>query len=90
MLVALRLHKMLRESTWLPGEGLNIQADRKPWVWHSYPVDSRTKEGLLHLADEAMYLAKNTNRDSGRGGQRGESWSRSRRRARSRRGECGR
>jgi predicted signal transduction protein with EAL and GGDEF domain len=30
----------------------------------SYPVDSRTKEGLLHLADEAMYLVKNTNRDS--------------------------
>jgi hypothetical protein len=27
-------------------------------------VDSRTKEGLLHLADEAMYLVKNTNRDS--------------------------
>jgi predicted signal transduction protein with EAL and GGDEF domain len=30
----------------------------------SYPTDSRTKEGLLHLADEAMYLVKNTNRDS--------------------------
>jgi len=30
----------------------------------AYPVDSRTKEGLLHLADEAMYLVKNTNRDS--------------------------
>ena len=30
----------------------------------SYPVDSKTKEGLLHLADEAMYLVKNTNRDS--------------------------
>jgi predicted signal transduction protein with EAL and GGDEF domain len=29
----------------------------------SYPVDSRTKEGLLHLADEAMYLVKNTSRD---------------------------
>jgi hypothetical protein len=27
-------------------------------------VDSKTKEGLLHLADEAMYLVKNTNRDS--------------------------
>jgi hypothetical protein len=27
-------------------------------------VDSRTKEGLLHLADEAMYLVKNTSRDS--------------------------
>ena len=30
----------------------------------SYPADSKTKEGLLHLADEAMYLVKNTNRDS--------------------------
>jgi hypothetical protein len=30
----------------------------------SYPVDSRSKEGLLHLADEAMYLVKNTSRDS--------------------------
>jgi hypothetical protein len=27
-------------------------------------VDSRTKEGLLHLADEAMYLVKNTERDN--------------------------
>jgi hypothetical protein len=27
-------------------------------------VDAKTKEGLLHLADEAMYLVKNTNRDS--------------------------
>jgi len=30
----------------------------------SYPVDSKTKVGLLHLADEAMYLVKNTNRDN--------------------------
>jgi GGDEF domain-containing protein len=30
----------------------------------SYPMDSRTKEGLLHLADEAMYLVKNSRRDS--------------------------
>ena len=30
----------------------------------AYPVDSRTKEGLLHLADEAMYLVKNTSRDA--------------------------
>ena len=27
-------------------------------------MDSRTKEELLHLADEAMYLVKNTSRDS--------------------------
>jgi len=63
MLVARRLHKMLREATWLPGEGLNIKLTASMGV-ASYPVDSRTKEGLLHLADEAMYLAKNTNRDS--------------------------
>lgn len=30
----------------------------------SYPVDSKTKVGLLHLADEAMYLVKNTSRDN--------------------------
>ena len=30
----------------------------------AYPTDSRTKAELLHLADEAMYLVKNTSRDS--------------------------
>ena len=63
MNVARRLHRMLRESVWLHGEGLNIKLTASMGV-ASYPVDSRTKEGLLHLADEAMYLAKNTNRDS--------------------------
>ena len=29
-----------------------------------YPSDSRDKSKLLHLADEAMYLVKNTSRDS--------------------------
>jgi GGDEF domain-containing protein len=29
----------------------------------SYPTDSRTKAELLHLADDAMYLVKNTTRD---------------------------
>ena len=34
-------------------------------AWRPIPLDSRTKEGLLHLADErCMYLVKNTNRDS--------------------------
>ena len=49
--------------TLAPGEGLNIKLTASMGV-ASYPADSRTKEGLLHLADEAMYLAKNTNRDS--------------------------
>ena len=30
----------------------------------AYPSDSRTKAELLHLADEAMYMVKNTTRDS--------------------------
>src|SRR5229473_1604250 len=61
--VARRLHKLVRESTWLTGEGLDIRLTPSVGV-ASYPVDSRTKEGLLHLADEAMYLVKNTKRDS--------------------------
>jgi diguanylate cyclase (GGDEF)-like protein len=61
--VARRLHKLIRETTWLVPEGLNIKLTPSVGV-ASYPADSRSKEGLLHLADEAMYLVKNTQRDS--------------------------
>ena len=61
--VARRLHKLVRETVWLSAEGLNIRLTPSLGV-ASYPVDSKTKEGLLHLADEAMYLVKNTARDS--------------------------
>jgi len=61
--VARRLHRLIRETTWLAPEGLNIRLTPSLGV-ASFPVDSRTKEGLLHLADEAMYLVKNTSRDS--------------------------
>jgi diguanylate cyclase (GGDEF)-like protein len=60
--VARRLHKLVREKTWLVAEGLNIRLTPSVGV-ACYPLDSRTKEGLLHLADEAMYLVKNTRRD---------------------------
>src|SRR6201981_4278132 len=60
--VARRLHKLIRETTWLEAEGLSIRLTPSLGV-ASYPTDSRTKEGLFHLADEAMYLVKNTNRD---------------------------
>jgi diguanylate cyclase (GGDEF)-like protein len=63
MNVAKRLHRLIRQTTWLQNDGLNIKLTASMGV-ASYPVDSRTKEGLLHLADEAMYLVKNTNRDS--------------------------
>jgi diguanylate cyclase (GGDEF)-like protein len=60
--VARRLHKLIRETPWLEQAGLKARITPSIGV-ASYPVDSRTKEGLLHLADEAMYLVKNTNRD---------------------------
>jgi diguanylate cyclase (GGDEF)-like protein len=63
MNVARRLHKLIRETVWLQPEGLNIKLTPSLGL-ASYPVDSRTKEGLLHMADEAMYLVKNTARDS--------------------------
>jgi diguanylate cyclase (GGDEF)-like protein len=61
--VARRLHKLIRETVWLKNEGLNIKITPSVGL-AAYPMDSKSKEGLLHLADEAMYLVKNTNRDS--------------------------
>jgi diguanylate cyclase (GGDEF)-like protein len=43
--------------------GLNVRLTASVGV-AAYPTDSRTKAELLHLADEAMYLVKNTSRDS--------------------------
>jgi len=60
--VARRLHKLIRETVWLKAEGLNIHLTPSLGL-AAYPLDSKTKEGLLHLADEAMYLVKNTDRD---------------------------
>jgi diguanylate cyclase (GGDEF)-like protein len=61
--VARRLHGRIREMTWLQESGLNIRMTASVGV-ASYPADSRDKSKLLHLADEAMYLVKNTTRDS--------------------------
>jgi len=61
--VARRLHRLVRDTVWLEKEGLNIHVTASIGV-AAYPQDSRTKEGVMHLADEAMYLVKNTNRDS--------------------------
>jgi diguanylate cyclase (GGDEF)-like protein len=61
--VARRLHKRIRESTWLAETGINVRITASLGV-ASYPADSRDKSKLLSLADEAMYLVKNTTRDS--------------------------
>ena len=61
--VAHRLHKLIRETVWLKGTGTPVRITASVGV-AAYPTDSRTKAELLHLADEAMYLVKNTSRDS--------------------------
>ena len=61
--VARRLHKKIKENTWLKEESLNVHITSSVGV-ASYPVDSKTKADLLHLADEAMYFVKNSTRDS--------------------------
>src|SRR5205814_3910300 len=48
--VARRLHKMVREANWLVPEGWKIRLKPSLGV-ASYSVDSRTKEGLLHLPE---------------------------------------
>ncbi|MGA9885300.1 MAG: sensor domain-containing diguanylate cyclase [Candidatus Acidiferrales bacterium] len=61
--VAHRLHDLIGETVWLKDAGLNVHLTASVGV-ASYPGDSRTKAELLHLADEAMYLVKNTTRDN--------------------------
>jgi diguanylate cyclase (GGDEF)-like protein len=61
--VARRLHRLIRERTWLQDSGLEVHVTASVGV-ASYPSDAKTKSDLLHLADEAMYLVKNTTRDS--------------------------
>jgi len=60
--VARRLHRLIGEMTWLSSEGLNIHFTASLGV-ASYPSDAKSKVELLHLADEAMYLIKNTTRN---------------------------
>lgn len=62
-LAARRLHQLIRETVWLKAEGLNVRITPSVGV-AAYPTDSKNKAELLHLADEAMYLVKNTTRDS--------------------------
>ena len=62
-IVARRLHRLIRETAWLTAEGLDVHITTSAGV-ASYPTDAKTKAQLLHLADEAMYLVKNSTRDS--------------------------
>jgi len=61
--VARRLRQRLNASKFLQDEGLNLSITASTGV-ATYPDDARTKADLLRLADEAMYIVKNTTRDN--------------------------
>ena len=58
-----RLKALLNSRVFFSEEGLNINVTSSFGV-ASFPVDGRTRRELLRMADEAMYLVKNTTRDS--------------------------
>ncbi|MGA2632178.1 MAG: sensor domain-containing diguanylate cyclase [Terriglobia bacterium] len=61
--VVRRLKVMLNARVFFQEEGLNISVTSSFGV-AAFPVDGRSRRELLRMADEAMYLVKNTTRDS--------------------------
>lgn len=61
--VVRRLRDLLNSTVFLDDEGLNVKVTASFGV-ASFPADARTRRDLLHLADEAMYLVKNTSRNN--------------------------
>jgi diguanylate cyclase (GGDEF)-like protein len=61
-LIARRLHKLFKGTSWLQAEGQNVSLPAKIAVG-AYPDDGNTKADLLHAIDEAMYLLKKSSAD---------------------------
>lgn len=58
-----RLRDLLNSKVFFTDENLNIKVTASFGV-ASFPTDGRTRKDILKLADEAMYLVKNTTRNS--------------------------
>ena len=63
LLVVQRVRTLLNSTVYFEEEGLNIKVTASFGV-ASFPADGRTRKEILHMADEAMYLVKNTTRDN--------------------------
>jgi diguanylate cyclase (GGDEF)-like protein len=61
--VVRRLRELLNSRRFFVEEGLNIKVTASFGI-AGFPENARTRRELLHLADEAMYLVKNTTRDN--------------------------
>ncbi|HUK55930.1 MAG TPA: sensor domain-containing diguanylate cyclase [Nitrospiria bacterium] len=57
-----RLHKSLKAHEFLKDEGLQIRMSASYGI-AGYPEHALTKRDLVRMADQAMYLAKNSGRD---------------------------
>ncbi len=61
--VVRRIKDLLNTRVFFAEEGLNIKVTASFGV-ASFPMDGRTRKEILRMADEAMYLVKNTSRNS--------------------------
>ena len=63
LMVVRRLRELLNSKVFLDEEGLKVKMTASFGV-ASFPTDARDRRELLRMADEAMYLVKNTTRDN--------------------------
>jgi diguanylate cyclase (GGDEF)-like protein len=63
LMVVRRVKDLLNSSTFFTDEGLNIKVTAS-FGLASFPGDARTRKEILRMADEAMYLVKNTTRNN--------------------------
>jgi len=63
LLVVRRVKELLNEKLFFTDEGLNIRVTASFGV-AAFPADARTRKDILRMADEAMYLVKNTTRNN--------------------------
>jgi diguanylate cyclase (GGDEF)-like protein len=63
LMVVRRTKDLLNSKTFFVEEGLNIKVTAS-FGLASFPVDGRTRKEILRMADEAMYMVKNTTRNN--------------------------
>ena len=63
LMVVRRAKELLNSKTFFVEEGLNIKVTAS-FGLASFPTDGRTRKEILRMADEAMYMVKNTTRNN--------------------------
>lgn len=63
LMVVRRVRELLNSKAFFTEEGLNIKVTAS-FGLASFPSDGRTRKEILRMADEAMYMVKNTTRDN--------------------------